>query len=90
MPPVSIVMMLVVHVGEVQSFAVEKEVEKRMSAHPVLSEMMLNGTGCGGGTMSKGVRSSLANGPHPVRFTGGAVVLLLGPAVQIRPPLLLS
>jgi hypothetical protein len=52
--------------------------------------MMLNGTGCGGGSKSKGVRSSLANGPQLVRFSGGAVALLVGPAVQIRPQQLRS
>jgi hypothetical protein len=52
--------------------------------------MMLNATGAGGGKYSKGVRSSLANDLQLVRFSGGAVVLLLGPAVQVRPPQLLS
>jgi hypothetical protein len=35
--PGSIVMMLVVHVGELQAFMIEREIEKRMRAHPVLS-----------------------------------------------------
>jgi hypothetical protein len=68
------------------TFAIEREIEKRMSAHPVLSQMMINATGAGGGMHSKGVRSSLANDLQLVRFSGGAVVLLLGPAVQLRPP----
>jgi hypothetical protein len=56
-----------------------------MSKHPTLSTMMLNAIGGGGGQRSKGVRTSLATNPL-VRFSGGAVVLLLGPAIQIRPP----
>ena len=83
-------MMLVVHVGELQAFMIEREIEKRMRAHPVLSQMMLNAIGAGGGKYSKGVRSSLANDLQLVRFSGGAVVLLLGPAVQVHPPQLLS
>jgi hypothetical protein len=81
-------MMLVVHVGELQAFMIEREIEKRMRAHPVLSQMMAaqRHRSCGGGKYSKGVRSSLANDLQLVRFSGGAVVLLLGPAVQVRPP----
>ena len=69
--------------GELMAFMVEREIESRMREHPTLSTMMLNAIGGGGGSHSKGVRTSLA-GNSLVRFPGGAVVLLLGPALQLR------
>jgi hypothetical protein len=71
----------VILLGELEVFMFEKKFEKRMQEHPEFKNV-LNGTGGGGGGFCRGVRDALRG---KIRFTGGAVVLLVGATTKKRP-----